>query len=234
MPRLRLPPALLAGLAGFSPALAQAATTEAGPVTLGTEGYLRAGVGTGLDEDTQGQPCFQAPGARAKYRLGNECEHYAEIGLYAELGGGGEDGETPALRLTWKPVLYGPNDDLSVDYIDDAELFAEARNLPLPGPFQGADIWAGERFYNRYDIHMKDFYFYDLSGAGVGIQDVQAGAGAIDLALLRSSTPVRDQAGDLIEDDVVQYTADARWRGLPLMGGELLAGLAWAWAEADD
>lgn len=210
-------------------------TLEAGPVTFGTEGYLRAGVGAGLDEDTEGQPCFQAPGARAKYRLGNECEHYAEIGLFAEIGGGGDgDDPQPALRLTWKPVLYGANDDLSVDYIDDAELFVEARNLPLPGPLDGADIWVGERFYDRYDIHMNDFYFYDLSGQGVGIQDIQANTGTIDLAVMRSSTPVRDVDGALVEDDVVQYTADARWRGLPLAGGELLAGLAWAWAQADD
>ncbi|MGJ3231990.1 MAG: carbohydrate porin [Oceanicaulis sp.] len=221
------------GLIAASPALAQdSLTTTIGPVTLGTEGYLRAGVGTGLDEDTEGQPCFQAPGARANYRLGNECEHYAEIGLYAELGGGEED--APALRLTWKPVLFGANDDLSVDYVDDAELFVEARNLPLPGPFEGADIWAGERFYDRYDVHMNDFYFYDLSGKGVGIEDIRANTGTIDLALLRSASPVSDPQGDLIEDDVVQYTADARWRGLPLFGGELLAGLAWAWAEADD
>ena len=219
-------------LAAFESASAQT-TLEAGPVTLGTEGYLRAGVGTGLDEDTEGQPCFQAPGARAKYRLGNECEHYAEIGLYAEIGGG-EEGEAPALQVTWKPVLYGPNDDLSVDYIDDAELFVEARNLPLPGPLEGASVWAGERFYDRYDVHMNDFYFYDLSGKGVGIQDIQANTGTIDLALLRSSSPVYDQQGDLIEDDVVQYTADARWRGLPLWGGELLAGIAWAWADAED
>ncbi|MEQ8404662.1 MAG: carbohydrate porin [Oceanicaulis sp.] len=231
--RLAFMPALFAGLGLTGPAFAQDTTTQAGPVQLGTEGYLRAGVGTGLDEDTEGQPCFQAPGARAKYRLGNECEHYAEIGLFAEIGGG-EDGEAPALRVTWKPAFYGPNDDLSAEYIDDAELFVEARNLPLPGPFEGADIWAGERFYDRYDVHMNDFYFYDLSGKGVGIQDIQANTGTIDLALLRSSTPVYDTGGGLVEDDVVQYTADARWRGLPLFGGELLAGLAWAWADADD
>ncbi|XBQ17041.1 MAG: carbohydrate porin [Oceanicaulis sp.] len=206
--------------------------TAAGPFTLGTEGYLRAGAGTGLDEDTEGQPCFQAPGARAKYRLGNECEHYAEIGLYAELGGA-EDG-APAIRLMWKPVLYGPNDDLSVDYVDDAELYLEARNLPLPGPFEGADVWVGERFYDRYDVHMNDFYFYDLSGKGVGIQDIAAPAGTIDLALLRSSSPVFATDGSLIEDDVVQYTADARWRGLPAWGGELLVGVDYAWAVADD
>ncbi|MFW5661207.1 MAG: carbohydrate porin, partial [Oceanicaulis sp.] len=206
--------------------------TEAGPFTLGTEGYLRAGFGTGLDADTEGQPCFEAPGARSKFRLGNECEHYAEIGLYAELGGGEDD--APALRLTWKPVLFGENDDLDVEHIDDAELFVEAANLPLPGPFEGADIWFGERFYDRYDLHMTDFYFYDLSGKGVGIEDVQAGPGTIDLALLRSESDVEGEDGDLVEAGVVQYTADARWRGLPLFGGELLAGLNYAWADARD
>lgn len=216
-----------ADVAGAQPAV------RAGPVILGSEGYLRAGFGTGLDEGAEGQPCFQAPGARAKYRLGNECEHYAEIGLFAEIREPGGEAQ-PALRLTWKPVLFGRNDDLSVDYVDDAELFVEAKNLPLPGPLDGADVWIGERFYDRYDIHLNDFYFYDLSGKGVGIEDIQAGAGAIDAALLRADTPVRDVNGALIEDDVVQYTADLRWRGLDVAGGELLLGLARAWSEADD
>lgn len=46
-------------------------------------GYARSGIG-----NTAGggdQACFRANGAGAKYRLGNECETYAELGLGATL-----------------------------------------------------------------------------------------------------------------------------------------------------
>lgn len=42
-------------------------------------GYARSGIGwTGSGGEQQ---CFKATGAQSKYRLGNECETYAEIKL---------------------------------------------------------------------------------------------------------------------------------------------------------
>lgn len=42
-------------------------------------GYARSGIGwTGSGGEQQ---CFQATGAQSKYRLGNECETYAELKL---------------------------------------------------------------------------------------------------------------------------------------------------------
>jgi maltoporin len=46
---------------------------------LDTGGYFRAGYGR--DEEGGPQPAFQAPGAFAKYRLGNEAEDYGELML---------------------------------------------------------------------------------------------------------------------------------------------------------
>src|SRR5690606_36608313 len=46
-------------------------------------GYLRSGVGDSVRSDSQA--CFQLPGAQTKYRLGNECEHYAELDLRQDL-----------------------------------------------------------------------------------------------------------------------------------------------------
>lgn len=28
----------------------------------------------------------------------------------------------------------------------------------------GSTIWAGKRFYQRHDVHMIDFYYWDISG----------------------------------------------------------------------
>ncbi|PAU58779.1 carbohydrate porin, partial [Pseudomonas sp. PICF141] len=46
-------------------------------------GYMRSGVGTSVNSSSQS--CFQLPGAQSKYRLGNECEQYAELELRQDL-----------------------------------------------------------------------------------------------------------------------------------------------------
>ena len=45
-----------------------------------------------------------------------------------------------------------------------------------------AKIWAGNRFYRRHDIHINDFYFWDMSGGGAGIEDVTLGDGKLAFA----------------------------------------------------
>ncbi len=53
--------------------------TYAGQHDVGSHGYFRAGTGTSRNGE---QECFQAPGASAKYRLGNECETWIELHGY--------------------------------------------------------------------------------------------------------------------------------------------------------
>lgn len=48
------------------------------------KGYARSGIGwTGSGGEQQ---CFEATGAQSKYRLGNECETYAELKLGQKYG----------------------------------------------------------------------------------------------------------------------------------------------------
>lgn len=46
-------------------------------------GYLRSGIGGATSGGNQS--CFQLPGAPTKYRLSNECEQYAELGIRYDL-----------------------------------------------------------------------------------------------------------------------------------------------------
>ena len=54
-----------------------------GAQALEFAGYLRSGAGTSTGSGPQ--QCFQLPGAQSKYRLGNECEQYAELELRQDL-----------------------------------------------------------------------------------------------------------------------------------------------------
>ncbi len=51
----------------------------------------------------------------------------------------------------------------------------------------GANIWAGKRFYQRHDVHMIDFYYWDISGPGAGLENIDVGIGKLSLAATRSS-----------------------------------------------
>ena len=43
-------------------------------------------------------------------------------------------------------------------------------------------FWAGDRFYERSDIHINDFFFRNLSGGGGGVEDIQLPFGQLALA----------------------------------------------------
>ncbi|MDW4682435.1 carbohydrate porin, partial [Escherichia coli] len=71
-------------------------------------GYARSGIGwTGSGGEQQ---CFKATGAQSKYRLGNECETYAELKLGQELWKEGD-----------KSFYFDTNVAYSVNQEDDWE-----------------------------------------------------------------------------------------------------------------
>src|SRR5690242_15245542 len=69
-----LPIALAMAMAG------SAAAAFADDAPLDFHGYLRSGIGSNQGGGGS-QACFQLAGAGSKYRLGNECETYAELAL---------------------------------------------------------------------------------------------------------------------------------------------------------
>jgi maltoporin len=142
-------------------------------------GYFRAGYG----RDNEGGPqvAFQAPGAPAKYRLGNEAENYGEIifaknfyapGLFAvdpkERPDGTPDG--PVSRVQVRMSIYNPYTDYgssSSTQFGLPEAWGAIGNVLQGQP--GLTFWAGNRFYRRFDISINDFFFYNMSGGGAGL-----------------------------------------------------------------
>ncbi len=128
--------------------------------SVGTTGYLR--LQTSL-QDGKDNICFKAPGAGSKYRLGNECETWIELGLYDTIRF--DNGMT--LHNQIRPIFTGPNNQ-EIKYLRLDELYSE-----LSGVFDNSvSFWAGRRFYDRYDSHINDFFFLNMSGDGAGFRNL--------------------------------------------------------------
>lgn len=178
-------------------------------------GYLRAGYG--LNNRGGKQVAFQAPGAGAKYRLGNEAETYGEFIL---VNNWIEPTKDPgrAWFLT-EVMLQGATTNASTYSSNDTfhlrEAFAQAGNV-WPGQ-PDAKFWAGERYYRRQDIHINDFYSVDMSGYGAGVEDVNVKIGRVALAFLGGAND------EVVSDGGVyaKFNLDARLYDVSIPLGKL-------------
>ena len=130
---------------------------------FGTDGYIR--VQTTLD-DKKANVCFKAPGAGTKYRLGNECETWLEIALYQDL----TLDSGVKIHNQVRPVFTAPNNK-TVDFLRFDEAYSEVFNT-----FDNSvSFWIGRRFYKRYDSFISDYFFFNISGDGFGINNLDLG-----------------------------------------------------------
>ncbi|WP_419735249.1 maltoporin [Pseudomonas sp. COR18] len=135
-------------------------------------GYLRSGIGGSTNGGKQS--CFQLPGAPSKYRLGNECEQYAELELRQDLLTLDDGSVLSVDAMASLYNRYGRN--LSFDGENGAarmpQMYAQWSKMPS---LNGGSLWAGRRYYKRNDIHISDFYYWNQSATGGGIEDVLIG-----------------------------------------------------------
>ena len=172
-------------------------------------GYFRAGYGRNSSGGSM--VGFQAPGASAKYRLGNEADTYGEItfgkNFFGEgafkIGDPGAEvtaGDGPIGRFQTTLAAYTPIQDAissgSANF-SFAEIWGSVGNVVPAQP--SLKFWAGNRYYRRHDIHINDFYFSNMSGTGGGFEDLKLGFGKLAFAWIGSpgssglsSAPVPD------------------------------------------
>jgi len=146
-------------------------------------GYLRTGIGGNFRGG--GQACFFLPGTDYKWRLGNECETYAElqfnetlykdrsgveftyVGMLAYQTWQRDDYESLVgwhnFQNTGNPIPWNGND------IALRQNWIGIKNLPFLG---GASLWAGKRYYFRYNVNAIDWWVFDPSGPGAGIEEI--------------------------------------------------------------
>ncbi|ARU92855.1 maltoporin [Tatumella citrea] len=181
-------------------------------------GYARSGIGfSGKGGD---QRCFQTTGAGSKYRLGNECETYAELKLGQELW---KQGDKSFYFDT--NVAYSVSQDNDWESTDPAFREANVKGKNLIDWLPGSTLWAGKRFYQRHDVHMIDFYYWDISGPGAGLEDVDLGFGKLSMAVTRNTESGGSYgyiASQLNEVATTNNTFDVRLAGLQTNPGGVL------------
>jgi maltoporin len=183
---------------------------------LSTSGYFRGAFGAAYPAKGR-MTCFglALPGnLHAKYRLGNECEVWAEMHLTA-VTYAGDDGSVATLHFM--PTVYIPTTYIGYPptaVINSPLEYTTSTGATLSFPNLYADIkgihwlfggtaWAGTRYYKREFVYINDFFYWNPSGVGAGIEDAfrvgeiwkQAPAWIGDLALSYGAFAVDGEPG---------------------------------------
>ncbi|WP_409420590.1 maltoporin [Pseudaeromonas sp. ZJS20] len=169
-------------------------------------GYMRSGVGISQDGSTQTYEKNKVG------RLGNEADTYGELQL-------GQEVYNKAGKSFYVDSMLAVTSDGSNDWEDttneDANFALRQFNVQAKNLFGGNEtLWAGKRFYQRHDIHISDFYYWNISGAGAGIEGIQAGPGQLSLAWVRNDRASSEGTG--VTGNLNVNTLDARYAGIPL------------------
>ena len=170
-------------------------------------GYFRSGYG--LNSEGGQQVAFQAPGAGAKYRLGNEAETYGEFIFVNNWVNPERNSDKSWVKTevmieanTSNSASYANfNNSVGNDQFRLREAFVRGGNF-----FEGqpdAKFWAGERYYRRQHIEIDDFYPLDMSGYGAGIEDLNLGIGKMAVGFLAGARPdITTQSGNYVKSDI--------------------------------
>ena len=186
-------------------------------------GYFRSGFG--VDGNGQTMASFKAPNAPSKYRLGNETETYVETKFayhFPDL----DLPEDTRFYVAFMPAYVVPDNQDSTDStFSIREAYATAEGVWQAQPT--AKFWAGQRYYNNYDIHMNDFFYLDMSGYGGGVESIELGDwGSLSVAWLGGTIDELQGSTEIVDDTVInaKNSLDIRLSGFELPFGE---GMLW-------
>jgi maltoporin len=141
-------------------------------------GYFRSGIGR--SDKSGGLECFRLGGVpgNQNFRLGNECETYGE----AQLDQNVYDGKDGVKFDAHFMFAYVTNEETDFETIGNTpgnnnqfalrQSWVEAKSLSF---LNGGSAWVGKRYYQRHDIHINDFFYWDTSGPGAGLEKIGLG-----------------------------------------------------------
>jgi maltoporin len=159
-------------------------------------GYMRSG--SGMSSKGGEQVHFGLGNVGNDFRLGNEVDNYIELQLDANVY---QKGST-AFKLHFMPTfkqLYserdasidasgGPATNSADQRVLLRQTWGEATGVfgNSSPQFKDATLWVGRRYYQRHDVHELDYFFWNNSGDGVGIENVNLGLAKFHYAIIRA------------------------------------------------
>lgn len=200
-------------------------------------GYIRGGVGLSGNNGQDVQFNKQQLG-----RLGNENDIYGEwlignelynqdgVSFYTEYMLAAYSDGSQGWETTEAKENLGGKDDLKIAL---PQINIQASGLLKFAP--EATIWAGKRYYQRHNVDLADFYYWNISGAGAGVEGINIGDGQLSVAWIRND---RDEVSDPGNNSgaLNVNSLDVRYAGLKLWSDaslELGANYAFANESSD-
>jgi maltoporin len=194
--------------------------------------YLRSGVGINGNGGPQDFD-FEIPDfGLGRFRLGNENDTYMELNFkQAHLLGDSPDVMdvamtfTPAIAYNTTKVTFS-NQFVNGSQYAMRQAFIEAKNFIKSAP--EITIWAGQRFYDRHDVHLHDLFYDDYSGYGMGVDNIDLGFGQLLVSYLggirddiASGNGFDNTISDPRRGGLYMHTLDLRIHNIDLAGGKL-------------
>jgi maltoporin len=151
-------------------------------------GYFRGGFGASNHKGRM--TCFSLAnpaGLVSKYRLGNECEVWAESQLSTVVYADDEDGSVatfhfmPTVFIPTTYIGYSPTATTTSPApfttstgatLSFPNLYVDFKGVPWLG---GGTAWMGTRYYKRESVYISDFFYWNPSGLGAGVEDIELG-----------------------------------------------------------
>ncbi|EKP0259577.1 maltoporin [Aeromonas sobria] len=178
-------------------------------------GYMRSGVGVSDNGD------MQTMSKNRVGRLGNEAETYSEVQLGQEVYN--KNNQTFYVDSMFAMVAGKQGRDWESTSGDSADFALRQFNVQAKNLFGGNEtLWAGKRYYQRHDIHISDTYYWDVSGAGAGVENIEVGPGKLSVAVVRNdpweeyTNGKLDSDGKPVKERLDTNTFDIRYAGIPL------------------
>jgi len=202
--------------------------------------YMRAGVSFNGSGGAQGNITFIMPdnyigGGRTTSRLGNEQDFYTEIAWnQAHILGDSPD----VIDASWTGQIQAFSNPIKASAINTGtagfgiginQAFVEMKNVIKSAP--EITFWAGDRFYDRWNIDSEDYFWLNTSGFGIGVYNIHFGdcPGTLWLAWLGNNNDNINEATTISTfnavnsrvGDLYKQTWDVRYKDIPFLCGKL-------------
>ena len=154
-------------------------------------GYLR----TGADGDMKhGNQTGNSKNKELLGRWGNEYDTNFNINFSKKF----TQSNGAWTKLVVQLENWSDNYDNSVgDYkIDLTQLYIEMGNVPMfTGAFKDARIVAGKKKWDDQQVEILDYYYQDVNGTGLGLEDIKLWSGSLNLTYITNDFKDGDLSG---------------------------------------